>query len=78
MSESLSPARPATLIKRDSGTGVFLEFCKISKKTFFTEHLWMTASVLELPKKFYEFLNKMCFYIDFFFFLNIATAQKLV
>ena len=30
--------------KCDSGTGVFCEFCEISKNTFFTEHLWTTAS----------------------------------
>ena len=29
-------------LKRDSGT----EFCEISNNTFFTEHLWTTASVL--------------------------------
>ena len=27
--------RPATLLKRDSGTGVFCEFCEIFKNTFF-------------------------------------------
>ena len=31
-------------LKRDSGTGVSCEFCEISKNTFSTEHLWMTAS----------------------------------
>ena len=31
--------------ERDSGTGVFCEFCKISKNTFLTEHLRATASV---------------------------------
>ena len=29
--------------KRDTGTGVFSEFCGISKYTFFTEQLWSTA-----------------------------------
>ena len=29
----------ATLLKRGSGTGVFLEFYEISKSTFLTEHL---------------------------------------
>ena len=29
--------------KRDSGTGVFSEFSEISKKTFFIEHLRVTA-----------------------------------
>ena len=27
--------RPATLLKRDSGTGIFIEFSEISKKSFF-------------------------------------------
>ena len=31
--------------KRDPGTGVSFEFCEISKNTFFTEHLWRSASV---------------------------------
>ena len=34
---------PATLLKRDSCTSVSCEFCEISN-TFFTEHLWTTAS----------------------------------
>ena len=33
--------RPATLLKRDSGTGIF---CELSKKAIFTEHLWATTS----------------------------------
>ena len=32
-------------LKRGSGVGVFREFCEISKNTFFTEHLWATASI---------------------------------
>ena len=28
----------------DFGTGVFLRILQISKKTYFTEHLWATAS----------------------------------
>ena len=35
--------RPATLLKRESRTGISCEFCECSKNTFFTEHLWMTA-----------------------------------
>ena len=39
-------ARPVTLLKRETLSQVFpCEFCKISKNTFFTEHLWVTASV---------------------------------
>ena len=36
--------RPATLLKKDSGTGAFLLICEISENTFFTEHLWTTVS----------------------------------
>ena len=37
--------RPATLFKKESLAQVFFcEFCEISKNTFFTEHLWTTAS----------------------------------
>ena len=32
--------RPATLLKRDSGTGVSCEFCKISKNTFLQNTSW--------------------------------------
>ena len=39
--------RPAALIKKETLAQVFsCEFCKISKNTFFTEHLWATASYL--------------------------------
>ena len=40
--------RVSFLIKLQAwGTGIFSsEFCKISKNTFFTEHRWETASVL--------------------------------
>ena len=34
------------------------EFCQISKNTFFTEHLWMTASAISLHNKRYSnFVN---------------------
>ena len=34
-------------IKKETMAQIFsCEFCKISKTTFFTEHLWTTASVL--------------------------------
>ena len=39
-------SRPATFIKKETLAQVFsCEFCEISKNTFFTEHLWTTASV---------------------------------
>ena len=34
-------------LKRNSGTGIFLIILYIFKSTFFTEHLWMTASILQ-------------------------------
>ena len=36
----------AQVQKRDSGTGASCDFCEIYKNTFFTEHLWTTASGL--------------------------------
>ena len=37
--------RVSFLIKLQASAPVFsCEFCKISKNTFFTEHLWVTAS----------------------------------
>ena len=33
----------APLLKRDSNTGVFCEYCKISRNTYFEEHLRMAA-----------------------------------
>ena len=39
--------RPATLLKKKIlAQVVSCEFCQISKNTFFTEHLWATASIL--------------------------------
>ena len=36
---------PAILKKKETQTQLFFcEFCEISKNTFFTERLWMTAS----------------------------------
>ena len=32
--------------KRDSSTMFLCEFCEVSKDTFFTEHLWVTTSVI--------------------------------
>ena len=46
--------RPATLLKKRLWRRCFLlscEFWNISKNTFFTEHLWATASDLFLIKK---------------------------
>ena len=37
-------SRPATLLKKDSNTGVFLWICDIFKNTYFEQHLGTTAS----------------------------------
>ena len=37
--------RPATLLKETLAHVFYSEFCEISKNTFFTEHLWTSASV---------------------------------
>ena len=42
LQESTSALRPATLLKRDSNTGMLCEYCEIFKKPFFVEHLrWL-------------------------------------
>ena len=45
-------------LKRDSGTGVFCEFCEFFRKTFFIEHLWRDASDFSLL---FALLRKMFF-----------------
>ena len=63
----LQISRSETLLKRDSGTGIFLWiFCNFSKNLF-TEHLWMTApadsSVLTKPL----FIDDTLFFFPSFF-----------
>ena len=42
---TLAGLRPATLLRRDSGTGLWpYEFCEIFRNTFFTGHFRATAS----------------------------------
>ena len=36
---------PATLLKKSLAQVFSCEFCEISKNTFLTEHLWMTAPI---------------------------------
>ena len=44
--------RPATFFKEETLAQVFpCEFCQISKNTFFTEHLWATASGISWENK---------------------------
>ena len=48
----VSALRPAILLKKETLTQVLsCEFCKISKNTFFREHLWTTASVVTQTKE---------------------------
>ena len=44
----LQAVSPATLLKRDSNTDVFCEYCEISMNTYFEEHLRTAASELTL------------------------------
>ena len=48
------------------------EFCEISKKTFFTEHFWATASAFSCHL-IYSQLN--IFFLVFFFFKNCHSHQ---
>ena len=51
----LIESRTYNFIKKETMAQVFsCEFCKIYKNTFFTEHLWATASGLNLTKIFKE------------------------
>ena len=44
-SNKIADLRPATLLKKETLSQVFSSgFCKIFENTFFTEHLWTTAS----------------------------------
>ena len=61
---------PATLFKKDSGTGVFsCKFCEISKKTFSTEHLWTTDSGYRHSNDFYWVL------FIYFVFTNLLNTN---
>ena len=46
----LQACRSEILLKRDSSTDVFLEYCKIFRNTYFLEHLQTVASVLPIIK----------------------------
>ena len=55
------------------------EFCKISKKTCFAEHLWATASVVTVGTQSYEsFLSYISFrkLIFVIFFCHMCYSQK--
>ena len=70
--------------KRDFGTGVFCcEFCEILKNTFFTEHLWTTATKLlkgSSLKKTYSiprFLQKLYLRCLTGFWLRLLSGDKI-
>ena len=48
--KTVSQKTVKTFSERDSGIGVFLWICEISKKIFFTEHLRATASAFRFSK----------------------------
>ena len=67
--------RPATLLKKGSGTAVFLWIYEISKNTFFTEHLWTTAS--HPIKKFIGFNGPICCQVTIaYIFCKKKVASK--
>ena len=43
--DKVADLRPATLSKETLAQMFSCKFCEISKKTFFTEHLWTDASI---------------------------------
>ena len=51
--------RPATLFKKRLAQVLSCEFCEISKKTFFTEHLGTTASLLSMKYYLQCFVSKI-------------------
>ena len=61
--------KPATLWKETLAQVFSCEFCKISKNTFFTEHLWSIASVTTVMKA-CNFIKKRlehrCFFLWIF------------
>ena len=63
MSKSLLKFFRLQPLKRETLAEVFsCEFCEVSKNTFFTEHLWATASVIMRRQNLSQqstFLNKL-------------------
>ena len=63
----------AILLKRDSSTGVFCEYCGIFKKTCFEEHLEAAASI----RCYFEIINQnQSDFCATHFFKVLATEQK--
>ena len=54
----MQTARPATLSKRDSNTGIFCECCLIFKNTYFEEHLrTVSGEILRIQYKYRKIEN---------------------
>ena len=69
--------RPATLLKKTLAQAFSCEFWEISKNTFFTEHLWATASAI--TKNYYQVRGtktyKMKEYIEFLYYFSIMPDR---
>ena len=53
--------RACNFIKKETLPQVFsCEFCKISKDTFFTEHLWMSASEETMMESWSQYFAIVC------------------
>ena len=60
----------ATILKRDSNTGVFLWFCEIFKNIYFEEHLWTICTW-----KVYLYINQRVLSQIFFqIFLRLSAS----
>ena len=58
--------RTATLFKLETLAQVFsCEFCEFSKSTFFTEHVWVTASLI-CGKNTRKFINSLLYSYQLF------------
>ena len=56
-------------LRRDSGKGFSSEFCKIFKKSFLTEHLWMSASILQ---------QLLTLYFAIIYNWQLSSSEKLL
>ena len=64
-------------IEKETLTQVFsCEFCKISKNTFFTEHLWAIASVLPQTPKTMSLATMVNGYVESTWFLSKQSIKS--
>ena len=70
-------AKAFNFIKKETLKQVFsCEFCEISKKTLFTEHLWTTASdSLTIEKIFTKHLENTCGGVNLIMFQMLFVTQ---